>query len=557
MILMAIRTLSTETVRHGHRGSSMRGNVKAALVFFVVVGAILLGLRFAMPFYAEWKLRHASDAKATKGTITVAVDNWIGYFPLCSPEMKKAMRSSGWNFRCEDDEADYPKRMKRLKDKDIRFAVATVDSFILNGAPVNFPGVIPMVIDQSKGGDSILARKDCVANLNALKGRVDIKVALTPNSPSHHFAKVAASHFGIPELLPPKDRTGRLVETNGSKEALKKLLSGEVCVAILWEPDVSRALADKNIIKLLGTEDTERVIVDILLVDPDYADKNSETVMILLSHYFTVLKFYRDNNDLLVKEIISETKDADGKKFTEEAVRAMLKGVEWATLADNAQKWFGIAAPGGKADDGLYATIDSTVRILRNNKDFARDPIPDGDPSRLTRSQFIRELSAKAATGFIIPSKGEVATGASLGAKFAPLNDSGWKALREVGALKIEPITFRSGTADLTIAGKTEIDQAVESLKHYPKFRILIKGHTGMVGDPAENKVLSQERADSIARYIMATYGIDEHRLRPVGLGSSEPLARLPEEQCSETRCERAYNYRLPRVEILLVAEVY
>ncbi|MGH8673405.1 MAG: OmpA family protein, partial [Burkholderiales bacterium] len=92
-------------------------------------------------------------------------------------------------------------------------------------------------------------------------------------------------------------------------------------------------------------------------------------------------------------------------------------------------------------------------------------------------------------------------------------------------------------------------DRAMETLSHYPNFRVVIKGHTGLRGDPEENQLLSQERAESVARYLGVTYNLDLNRLRVVGLGSKLPLPQQPGES------ERAYAYRLPRVELSLVAE--
>ena len=218
-----------------------------------------LAVKFLQPYFEKSEQRATTDAAKTKGKIVVALDNWVGYFILRSPEMEEAMRRTGYILICEDDQADYARRMDRLKDGDIDLAVATVDSFILNGSPRNYPGAIVMVIDESKGGDAILARAGKVAGLDALKGADDIRVAFTPNSPSHHLAKAAADHFSVPELLP----RGKLrMETSGSGDAADKLLAGRTDVAVCWEPDVSRALGEKGIVKLLGTEDTERLIVE-------------------------------------------------------------------------------------------------------------------------------------------------------------------------------------------------------------------------------------------------------------------------------------------------------
>jgi DNA-binding transcriptional LysR family regulator len=250
------------------------------IVIVVVIGAV--GAKLILPYFESSRQRATTDATKTKGKIVVALDNWVGYFILRSPEMKSALRRPGYTLVCEDDQAAYGQRMDRLKAGEIDFAVATVDSFILNAAPRGYPGAIVMVIDESKGGDAIVARRERVASLDALKGRSDVRVAFTPDSPSHHLAKAAADHFSVPELLPQ----GKLrLQTNGSQQALKKLLSGQTDIAICWEPDVSRALADKGIVKLLGTEDTERLIVDILVAGRRTLQKKPEVVQ--RRHLFT------------------------------------------------------------------------------------------------------------------------------------------------------------------------------------------------------------------------------------------------------------------------------
>ena len=186
----------------------MNKSVIGAVMIFVLVVIGAVTVKLLLPKFEESLQKETSDATRTKGKITIAMDNWIGYFPLSSPEMKNLMRRSGYILMCEDDNADYDQRMARLKSGEIAFAVATVDSFILNAEQYDYPGTIIMVIDESKGGDAILANKNKVASLDALKGKTDIKIAFTPNSPSHHLAKATSDHFNVPELL-PKGEIGR------------------------------------------------------------------------------------------------------------------------------------------------------------------------------------------------------------------------------------------------------------------------------------------------------------------------------------------------------------
>lgn len=517
----------------------MNKRVMGALAFVVVGILVVVGLRLARSYLQDAHQRQTSDAQSLNGKVTIAVDNWVGYVPLCSAEMKQRLRQAGWLLQCQDDRADYAQRMQRLRDGEVDFAVATVDAYLLNAAPLDFPGVIVAVLDESRGGDAIVARRDRVASLDDLKGQNGLKVALTPNSPSHHLARAAAAHFDVPELLPCG--SGR-IETDGSAAALKKLLSGRADVAVLWEPDVSRAVDHQELVKLLGTEDTARLIVDILVVNRRFSQAQPGIVSQVLSDYFKVLKSFRDQPESLHHAIVTAT------GLPRSSVAAMLKGVVWTNLTENCWQWFGIAAPGETAADGLIGTIEATTRILAQHGEAVL--LPDGDPYRLIRSQYLEDLYLKGGPGTVTERRATDMV-ASLAAPFTPLDDASWQTMRPVGTLKLEPIIFQRSTAELSFIEQRKLDAAVARLQHYPNFRVVLKGHTGLRGDPGANAELSQQRAARVAEYLTSRYRVDPNRLRVVGMGGREPLPRGSGES------ERAYNIRLSRVEFLLVTEVY
>ncbi len=522
----------------------MSKHVKIALGILTLGVVAIVGGKFALPLLDDFQQTDTSDARDTKGKITIGYDNWVGYFPLCSPEMKKRLRQSGYLLECVDDNADYSERYKKLADGKYDFAVGTVDSYLVNGAAQDYPGVIAAVIDESKGGDAIVAWEDKVASLDDLKSDKNLKIAFTPASPSDHLLKAISVHFDIPNL---RNRRGWPIETDGSSQALQKLLKKESDVSVLWEPDVSKALAQSGIKRILGTEDTNQLIVDILLVNRRFSSKNPDVVDIVLRHYFRTLKHYRDNESQLIDDV------ANASDLKKDSVKALLNGVQWASLTDNAQRWYGVVST-SLPEEALIDTIDSTLEILTDYGDFSRNPIPNNDPYRLTNSSFVKRLFEKTSGSNTFGQAGannanNVDYENSLSRSFDTLSAKNWAKLREIGTLKIRPIVFASGTHSLTLDGKSQLDAAAENLKHYPNYRLEIRGHTGLRGDKKQNKALSADRADAVKRYINITYGVDSDRMRSLGFGSERPLAKNSGES------SRAYNYRLPRVELILVAE--
>lgn len=489
----------------------------------------IFGYRFAQPLLAERFQKSTSDAAATHGVLRIGTDSWVGYFPLCSPEMARRMRAQGWQLLCEDDQADYRARMNKLAAGQLDLAVATVDSWLLNGAAVDFPATIVSVIDQSKGGDAIVARRSVIADLDSLKARPQTRIAFTPVSPSEHLLKSIGVHFGLPQLA---DRKGAWrLETKGSGEALAKLRSGDADVAVLWEPDVSRALAGNDFVKLIGTEDTQALIVDILLASRHLVQQNPDAVQTLLREYFDTLRYYREQPAQLRTDL------ARSSGLDEAQASALVNGVEWAGLDANGAEWFGITPAGTPAQESLARALEDTAAILVAAGDFPQSPIPERDPYRLTNRQFIAAL--------YLPGTGSE----SAAVDFAPLDEAGWSRLTPVGTLKLEPVNFARGTATLDDDGRRALDAIAERLRQYPRYRLLIKGHTAANGDTAANLALSGDRARAALDYLIDTHGLDPDRLRAVGFGGSQPLPQLPGES------ERARAYRLPRVEFAMQAE--
>ena len=515
----------------------MNRHLKVFLGLLIVGGVIIAGLRLLLPYWNESQQRSTSDASATRGVLRIGVDNWIGYYPLCSPEMRRNLRSHGYTLQCIDDAANYPERFDKLASGELDFAVATVDSWLLNGNKNAYPGVIISVIDESKGGDAIIARAERISDLNALTAHKGLKIAFTPASPSEHLLKSINAHFDL-GLYGKGDKSWQS-PSDGSPAALKQLLAGKVDAAVLWEPDVSRALANGGMVKLVGTEDTDKLIVDILIASRRQVSRDPDAAAALLEAWFETLDAYTVSRSSLIRDIQKETDLGD------EQIVTMLDGVAWAGLAENGTLWFDVLQQQAIGSDGLIEAIQAADQVLVDNGDFDTSPVPGNDPYRLTSKQFIQQLYQRA-----YPNGAAVSRESSLSGDFSTLTEQSWGQMRRVGTLKVEPISFRRGTGLLDLEGKRTIDQIVERLRRYPSFRILVEGHTGLAGDPQQNLKLSLSRAEAVTRYLTVTYDIDPDRLRAIGYGSSKPLPKQPGES------DRTYSYRLPRVEISLLSGV-
>ena len=77
---------------------------------------------------------------------------------------------------------------------------------------------------------------------------------------------------------------------------------------------------------------------------------------------------------------------------------------------------------------------------------------------------------------------------------------------------------------DLRPESQVELDKLVQLMKDNPTLAIQINGHTDNIGKPADNLVLSQNRAKAVVSYLTSK-GIDPKRLSFKGWGDTQPIA--------------------------------
>lgn len=98
------------------------------------------------------------------------------------------------------------------------------------------------------------------------------------------------------------------------------------------------------------------------------------------------------------------------------------------------------------------------------------------------------------------------------------------------------PVPFAFASAEILPQAKAQLDAIAAGIRLLPATqKVVIEGHTDALGSEQYNDELSQRRAQSVRRYLVASHGIDSARLQAVGLGEHNPLpGRSP--QAGENR---------------------
>ncbi|HOG89221.1 MAG TPA: OmpA family protein [Smithella sp.] len=106
-------------------------------------------------------------------------------------------------------------------------------------------------------------------------------------------------------------------------------------------------------------------------------------------------------------------------------------------------------------------------------------------------------------------------------------------------------ILFDFDKATIRKGSFKDIDALAVVMKKYKDINITIEGHTDNKGTAAYNKKLSQQRADTVKKYLVEEAGIDAKRLTAKGFGFEKPVASnaTQEGRQKNRRVEAAADY--------------
>jgi len=101
-------------------------------------------------------------------------------------------------------------------------------------------------------------------------------------------------------------------------------------------------------------------------------------------------------------------------------------------------------------------------------------------------------------------------------------------------------VNFRTGSAVLTVDGKSKLDAIATKALNAKGYVLEVTGFADATGNTNVNRALSQRRADAVIRYLVEQHQIPLRRIvTPYGFGSSNPIAD------NKTRDGRAQNRRV------------
>ncbi len=490
-----------------------------ALVWLAILGGLGAAYKFILAPKGERDLvdRTSSTESDFDGRrVRLAIDSFSGYALFRSEELRSNLRSEGLALALEDDGADYERRLRRLASGDVDLALFTVDALLQTTAQRNdSPGTIVLIVDETRGADAMVARKSDVPDLDALNHE-DAKIFLTPGSPSETLARIVQRDFDLSRMSSRR----AWVEADGAESVYRELQSGgggKRSAYVLWEPYVSRALADPDVHVLVDSSEFKGYVVDVLVAGRRYLDEHPDDVLAFVRSYLRASYEWQQKRDGMERLVRADAR-ALGEALTEEQASRLVQGIWWKNTQENYDH-MGVLGPGEtRRLQPLPEMIRRIADLLVRTDGIDKDPT-GGRPSVLFYNAVLGRLRDEQFHPGMFSGTGEDPESVRVETSLPALSDDQWEELIPVGTLEVERLVFARGTARLTTQSRRVLEGLAETLESWPLYYVDIRGFARPEGDPEANRRLAADRAREAADFLVGL-GVPEARMRAFGMMS-------------------------------------
>lgn len=459
-------------------------------------------------------LQGTSSSSKYKYSINLNVDAFSGYAAIRAQQMQNHCRRQNIQLNLVDDKADYVQRLKDVSSGQSQMAVFTIDALIkacdeLGTTAQTIPPIVAH-IDETRGGDMIVAYKKAFPNLDALNDPA-VRFVLTPNSPSETLARITLSNFQFDQL--PNEPFIKVDSAQAVFEKYRASKDTDKQVYVVWQPYGTKILDNPNTHILIDSSRFKGYIVDVFVANRDFLYKNPDVVRSVVESYYRSLY---ENTDRMI-DLVIEDAAVSGQPVSKTQAEQLVKGIWWKNTQEN-YAHFGLGTQTLQHTEDMILNL---VAVLRKSGSIKGDPT-NGQPNVMYFDGIARKMhDINFHPGF------EPEAIRTEDRKLGPLNDDQWQRLIPVGTLDVPKLVFRRGSDVLTDASKSHLDSLVKTLNTFPTYYIVIKGDASTEGDIDANQQLALSRANSALQYL-TSQGINQDRIRAVaGMPSGETSVRF------------------------------
>ncbi len=86
-------------------------------------------------------------------------------------------------------------------------------------------------------------------------------------------------------------------------------------------------------------------------------------------------------------------------------------------------------------------------------------------------------------------------------------------------------VLFDFDSAELRDTARAALDEVADEIRNYPSAQVIVEGHTDAKGSDAYNQTLSEQRAESVRRFLVQEGVVESEESEIRGHGESRPVA--------------------------------
>jgi NitT/TauT family transport system substrate-binding protein len=291
-----------------------------------------------------------------KHPIAIAVSPWVGYGPLYVARDKGFFGDLVVQINIV---RDLDKRIAQLMGGYAQIVAVPVDAMVMKSrGELGFKAFL--VIDESVGGDGVVARK----GINTLEDLAGKKVAVGLFSPGDFWFDYLLEERGLEDLA--NEITFVNLEDLAALTAMRK---GQVDAMVGREPFLSSAAREMGATIIADSRQTPGRVVDVLFSQARTIDERRSDLETVVKGVYRAVDWMEKNpaaaRSIIRKYLGESYKVSSDFENTFSAVRFYDR--------DTNLRYFGTADDPGEFED----TLDDSIDYLRDRNELSWDPDPE------------------------------------------------------------------------------------------------------------------------------------------------------------------------------------
>lgn len=284
----------------------------------------------------------AAGNAAVAETFKLGHTTWVGYGPLFVAKKKGYFKEEGVDVELVNIE-DVKVRFAALASGRIDAMATTVDALPLYLKPQGTKYQYLFALDDSKGGDGVVANKD-IETIADLKGK---KVAFTEGSVSQFYLNVLLKEAGL-------EQSDIEAVNMTAGEAGSAFVTGRVDAAVTWEPWLTRGKQAPHGRLLTDSSKHPGLITDVVLARAQVVEDRKADIQALYRAWARAVDFVKSDPDEAHRIM---AKGLGGWLKKPAVLAKTLSGVVFYDASMNAE-FFGTAAQPGELQRTVQQALD-------------------------------------------------------------------------------------------------------------------------------------------------------------------------------------------------------